>query len=89
MHHLRITNNVPLENIARFFAKICRSLLIEYVPKSDPMVKKLLENRENIFSDYQEEVFEHCFNEYFTPMERFDMQDTDRKLYLYKAKSHG
>ena len=53
MHHLRITNNVPLENIARFFAKICRSLLIEYVPKSDPMVQKLLENPEDIFSDYR------------------------------------
>lgn len=89
MHHLRITNNVPLEKIARFFANICRSLLIEYVSKSDPMVQKLLMNREDIFSDYQEEAFEHCFNEYFTLIDRFDIQDTDRKLYLYKAKSHG
>jgi len=51
------------------------------------MVQKLLENKEDIFSDYPEEVFEHRFNEYFTPIDRFDIQDTDRKLYLYKAKS--
>jgi hypothetical protein len=86
MHHVRISNNIPLEKIAQFFAAICQWLLIEYVPKGDPMVQKLLENREDIFSDYQEEEFEQCFNNYFKQINRYDIEDIGRKLYLYRRK---
>jgi hypothetical protein len=31
--------------------------VIEFVPKSDPMVQSLLRHREDIFSDYTKEAF--------------------------------
>jgi hypothetical protein len=86
MHHLRISNNIPFEKIAQFFAEICQSLLIEYVPKSDPMVQRLIENREDIFSDYHEEAFKQCFHNYFEQIDRYDIEGMDRKLFLYRRK---
>jgi hypothetical protein len=84
LHHLRISSNIPLEKIARFFAEICQWLLIEYVPKSDPMVQKLLENREDIFHDYHEQEFARCFSNYFQPINQYDIEDSNRKLYVFR-----
>jgi hypothetical protein len=86
LHHLRISNNIPLEKIARFFAELCQCCLIEYIPKSDPMVQKLLKNREDIFHDYHETEFEQCFNNYFQQKNRYDIDDSDRKLYFYQKR---
>ncbi|HPZ08861.1 MAG TPA: SAM-dependent methyltransferase, partial [Candidatus Eremiobacteraeota bacterium] len=35
IHHLAISNNLPFYKIADFFSKICKNLIIEFVPKSD------------------------------------------------------
>lgn len=66
IHHLAIANNVPLDRIAEFFARVGRRLIIEFVPKQDPMVKKLLSTREDIFEDYNRKRFEEAFDTYFT-----------------------
>ena len=48
VHHLAISNNVPLKSIAEFLASIAKSLIIEFVPKSDERVKILLATRRDI-----------------------------------------
>ena len=58
IHHLAIGNNVPLDMVAEFFAELGNKLIIEFVPKSDPMVQTLLANREDIFPDYDQAGFE-------------------------------
>ena len=35
IHHLAISNNVPLEKVAIFLANLCNFLIIEFVPKND------------------------------------------------------
>ena len=55
VHHLAISNNVPLSKIAEFFSTISKSLVIEFIPKSDSQVKRLLATREDIFENYDEE----------------------------------
>lgn len=45
IHHLAIANNVPLNNVADFFAQLGRDLIIEWVPKTDVQVKRLLAAR--------------------------------------------
>jgi hypothetical protein len=42
IHHLIISNNVPTAKIAEFFSEISASLIIEFVPKSDSQVERLL-----------------------------------------------
>jgi hypothetical protein len=38
IHHLSISNNIPLTRVAEFLSGICRSLIIEFVPKNDQTI---------------------------------------------------
>jgi len=87
IHHLAITNNVPFDRIAAFFSEICDTLIIEFVPKSDSQVQKLLMNREDIFNEYTQECFEACFNRYFDIVERTAIVGSSRTLYFMKTRS--
>lgn len=82
VHHLAIGNNVPLEMIAEFFAELGRKLVIEFVPKSDPMVQTLLANREDIFPAYDRPGFERAFGKHFTIRRTEPVKETERLLYL-------
>jgi hypothetical protein len=82
IHHLAISNNLPFETIANFFSKICCSLVIEFVPKSDSKVKKLLLTREDIFSDYNQPSFEFEFEKHFVIKKKIKIKDSDRTIYL-------
>ncbi|HSI90502.1 MAG TPA: hypothetical protein VK927_05260, partial [Adhaeribacter sp.] len=62
IHHLVISNNLPLHRIAAYLATICRQLLIEFVPKTDSQVQKLLATRPDIFPDYDQPTFEAIFS---------------------------
>ena len=86
IHHLAISNNLPLIKIARFFSDIFRWLIIEFVPKTDSQVQRLISTREDIFADYKKEVFEKEFRSCFE-IERIEqIKNTDRTLYLMHRK---
>jgi hypothetical protein len=82
VHHLAISNNLPLDRIARFFGKICDSLIIEFVPKSDPNSQRLLSSRADIFTGYTQEMFEMHFSQFFTIEYSTQIGDSGRTLYL-------
>ncbi len=82
IHHLAISNNLPLNKIAEFFSKICNSLIIEFIPKNDSQVQRLLSTRKDIFSDYTQRVFENEFSKYFTIQNSVTIRDSERILYL-------
>ncbi len=86
IHHLAIGNNVPLEMVAEYFAELGNKLIIEFVPKSDPMVQTLLANREDIFPAYDVPGFERAFEQHFATDRREAVKDTDRVLYLMHRK---
>ncbi|MGO9119433.1 MAG: SAM-dependent methyltransferase [Desulfomonilaceae bacterium] len=85
VHHLAISNNVPLKSIAEFLASIAKSLIIEFVPKSDERVKILLATRRDIFADYNEQTFEEAFGSFFRIVESVQIADSQRTLYLMKS----
>ncbi len=89
IHHLAISNNVPLEKVAEFFSKISSSLIIEFVPKQDSQVRRLLATREDIFPDYHKDGFELAFTKYFTIEKSVEIRDSVRTLYLLKRKPQG
>jgi hypothetical protein len=85
IHHLAISNNVPLPQLADFFASICRWLVIEFVPKSDSQVQKLLASREDIFPNYTRADFESVFSSCFKIHKTEFVRDSERTLYLMEA----
>lgn len=87
VHHLAISNNLPLQKIADFLHKICRFLIVEFVPKNDPMVKKLLAWREDIFDKYTQKEFENAFATFFETVRSDTVNASGRIMYLMKRKS--
>ncbi len=86
IHHLAISNNVPLPMLADYLHDLGRWLIIEWVPKDDSQVQKLLSSRLDIFSDYHQQGFENAFGEYFTVHAKEAVQDSPRLLYLMEVK---
>jgi len=83
VHHLAISNNVPLEKIARFLSGICSNwLIIELVPKTDTQVRRLLSTREDVFPDYTQAAFEHEFGKHFAVRTSIRVRESERALYL-------
>ncbi len=84
IHHLAISNNVPLSNIAGFMSGLCSNLIIEFVPKSDSQVKKLFESRKDVFPGYNQNDFEKEFSVFFSIIAKENIRESERTLYLMK-----
>lgn len=84
VHHLAISNNVPLSRIAGFLSDISHWLIIEFVPKTDSQIQRLLATREDIFPDYTRKEFEKEFSRYFTIDDSADIRESQRTLYLMR-----
>ncbi len=82
IHHLAISNNVPLSQLADFFAQMGRWLIVEFVPKDDLQVQKLLRSREDIFPEYNLQGFENAFATRFRLRKSATIEGTQRRLYL-------
>jgi hypothetical protein len=86
IHHLAISNNVPLPRLADFFAGLCQWLVIEWVPKNDSQVRKLLRTRKDIFDGYTREGFESAFATRFHIRESSDVKESERRMYLLERR---
>jgi ribosomal protein L11 methylase PrmA len=57
VHHLAIGRNVPLDQVLDWLTGLAPCGVIEFVPKHDPTVRRMLALREDIFQAYTEEAF--------------------------------
>jgi ribosomal protein L11 methylase PrmA len=87
VHHLAISNNLPLEMIARWLALLGKYAIIEFVPKSDSQVQRLLASREDIFPNYTTEGFESAITSRFNIVKKCPIRETERTIYLLERKS--
>jgi ribosomal protein L11 methylase PrmA len=78
VHHLAIGRNVPLGRISAFLASLAPNLIIEFVPKEDPMVRTLLATREDVFADYTIEGFRAAFSGEWQIVEEAPVTGTPR-----------
>jgi hypothetical protein len=85
IHHLAIGHNLPLERVASYLGKLGKALIIEFVPKNDPQVARLLLSRPDIFPGYTKEGFEKAFSRYFSIRGAAQIEDSDRWLYCMSA----
>jgi len=86
IHHLVIGKNIPLPELAGYFAKMAPQLIIEFVPKEDEKVKQLLSERADIFSSYDAASFETNFSRYYTILAKELIPGTTRTLYCLARK---
>lgn len=84
IHHLRISNNIPLTKIAGFFASIAKNLIIEFVPKEDSKIQRLLATRADIFTQYDLSHFLSAFKLHFKLLNQVKILHSNRTIFLYK-----
>ena len=54
---MAIGRNIPLKAVIDWFVDLAPHGVIEFVPKSDPMVRQMLQTRDDVFLDYDEAQF--------------------------------
>ncbi len=84
VHHLRITYAIPLNYMAKFFAEKCTNLIIEFVPKTDEKVQILLQNREDVFDDYELDAFLENFSLFFINNSQSMILNSKRTLFQFR-----
>jgi hypothetical protein len=81
VHHLSIGRNVPLPMVMDLFADLAPQVIVEWVPRGDPMVDILLASREDVFNDYTTEGFEAAAGARFEVRSRTPIEGSPRVLY--------
>ncbi|MBS1369265.1 MAG: SAM-dependent methyltransferase [Lentisphaeria bacterium] len=81
IHHLRISGNWPLPHIVKLFADMTAdAALVEFVPRSDSQVQRLLRSRNDIFDDWTLEEVVRAFREKFSICNTIPIPDSGRVL---------
>jgi hypothetical protein len=78
---------VPLLKIAEYLARFGKFLLIEFVPKSDSQVKKLLLSREDVFPEYNIDSFETEFGKFYNIIHKINIIESERTLFLMRRSN--
>jgi hypothetical protein len=87
IHHIVITGNVPMRDFIEWLSEQCNALIIEYVSKDDPMVKRLLLNKRDNYEDYEQEFFEKTLAEHFEIESREMLRSGTRTLYFARSRN--
>jgi len=86
IHHLAIGRNIPLPAIAEQLARFTPQLIIEFVPRDDPMVRQLLATREDVFADYTPDGFRAAFAPVFETVVEAPVEGSSRTLTLFRRR---
>ena len=85
VHHLVITRNIPLGGVLDWITGMAPRGVIEFVPKADPMVQRLLQLREDLFDDYEQENFESLLAARGHIVKSRPVSSSGRTLYSYEC----
>lgn len=87
VHHLVIGHGVPLDQVLGWLAGLGTSVIIEFVSKQDPMVRRMLRGRRDNYADYEPEVFERLLSEMFHVVRAEPLASGTRTLYFAEART--
>jgi SAM-dependent methyltransferase len=81
IHHVVIGANIPLAEFLEWLRELGADVVLEFVTRTDPMVKVLLQNKEDQYADYDLQRFEREFTARFTVVGRQPLGSGTRILY--------
>ncbi len=85
IHHLRITGGIPLSEVVDLLTRLAPSGVIEWVGREDPMVKRLLALRPDVYDDYTAGTFEQLLAARSRIVEKQSVAIGDRTLFAYRT----
>ncbi len=85
IHHMLITERIPLSQIIGLAAEITtKFLIIEYVPPDDPMFRRITRGRDHLHEDLTQRSFELACEKHFKTLKVEPLGDSGRWLYLLR-----
>ena len=86
VHHLAISRNVPLPMLLGLFADLAPWAVVEFVPREDPMVRRLLAARRDVFDDYTIDGFRAAAAGRFEIAREESIAESPRTLFLLRRR---
>ena len=89
IHHLVIAAGIPMDHVASHCASLLPSggrLVLEFVPKEDSQVRRLLCSREDVFQDYDLPGLQAAFAPHFVLRRQEALPGSCRTLVFYERK---
>ncbi len=83
VHHLAIGRNVPIGEIVRWLMEMAPKGIIEFVPKQDAMVQKMLRFRDDIFPSYTPETMLDAMQSHGRIVRQESISESGRQLFVY------
>lgn len=88
LHHLAISESIPLDRIADFVADITtRHAIVELIPEDDPMVLKLSAQRERKAHEFSLAAQLAAFSRHFEILETTEIKGSQRQLALMQRRT--
>ncbi|MDH5682126.1 MAG: methyltransferase [Spirochaetota bacterium] len=87
IHHVVISSNIPLKDFINWLESLNAEIVIEFITKQDEMVQKLLQNKEDIYEDYEMPYFEKCLYDSFQVEKKEEVKPGKRYMYFVKKKN--
>ena len=88
-HHLFFASGIPWAEQAAFFASLLKpggGLAVEFVPRGDSQVERLLAARDDVFTEYTLEDFRANFGVFFQEKASYRIMDSQRVLLILTTK---
>lgn len=89
IHHVVIAHNILLSEAVHWLVSLAPVGVIEFIPKSDATVQQMLALREDIFSEYSQEIFVRLLQEKAVIIQSDVISQSGRCLYWYEVKNDG
>ncbi len=87
IHHLLVTERIPLAEIIELAAEITTDVLIvEFIAPEDSMFRRIARGRDNLFRDLTVELFESTCRTHFEIIRSQHMDQSSRWLYLLRKR---
>ncbi len=87
LHHILVQDRIPLREVLKLAADLTTdSLIIEFVPPSDALFRRIARGRDHLHTGLTEDAFENAAREFFDVETKEDLPETDRTIYLLKKK---
>lgn len=87
IHHVRFTGGIPLQEFIEWLGIVARSAIVEFVPRSDRMVREMLAWRgADSCPDYSQEGLERALETTYRISARRELPGTERVLYIVRPR---
>ena len=77
---------MPLEQFINYITKFSKHILLEFVPKNDPMVKNMIFNKQGLLENYSLENLKEIIKKDNIIKKILPIKNTKRKLIFFERK---